>query len=89
VEVDVLSEGLLVVNDAFWPGWVARIDGREAPIFPANVIARGVIVPAGRHIVTMAYEPPELRVGLMLSLAGIAVSAGIALFEERRRRRTR
>jgi hypothetical protein len=89
VEVDALSEGLLVVNDAFWPGWVARIDGREAPIVPVNVIARGVILPAGRHVVTMDYEPRELRVGFALSLTGIIVSAGIALFEERRRRRTR
>jgi hypothetical protein len=88
IEVEAFSEGLLVVNDAWWPGWVARIDGREAPILPVNVVARGVVVPAGRHVVTMAYDPPEVRVGLAVSSAGLLAAVGLVLRDLRRRRPT-
>jgi hypothetical protein len=89
VEVDALDDALLVINDAWWPGWVARIDGREVPILPANVIARGVVVPAGRHVLTMDYEPPELRLGLLLSALGILAGLALVALESRRRRATR
>ncbi len=83
LEVDAFSEGLLVVNDAFWPGWVARIDGREVPLLASNVIARGVVVPAGRHVVTMDYEPFELRAGFALSSLGALVLAALIAIEAR------
>jgi hypothetical protein len=86
VEVDVAGDGLLVVNDAFWPGWVARVDGREAPILATNVIARGVVVPAGKHVVTTEYEPPEVRAGIVLSLLGLAACVALGAHEAWRRR---
>jgi hypothetical protein len=87
LEVDVAEPGLLVVNDAFAPGWVARVDGTETSILAANVLARGVVVPAGRHAVTMSYEPREVRVGLAVSLLALAACAALAALEVCRRRR--
>jgi hypothetical protein len=84
VEVDALEEGLLVVNDAWWPGWTARVDGRAAPVLATNVISRGVVVPQGRHVVTMEYAPPELAAGAALSLLGVAACAALAAVEARR-----
>jgi hypothetical protein len=86
VQFEADAGGLLVVNDAFWPGWTARIDGREAPMLPTNVIARGVEVPAGRHTLTMSYEPPGLRVGCLLSVLGLLACSALAAREARRRR---
>jgi hypothetical protein len=88
VEVDAFAEGLLVVNDAFWPGWVARVDGREAPILAANVLARGVVIPEGRHTLTMDYEPPELRWGLALTALGVLVCGALVAPSRRRRDRS-
>jgi hypothetical protein len=86
LEVEVAEAGLLVVNDAFWPGWVARVDGEEAPILATNLLARGVVVPAGRHAVTMDYEPAEAHAGIAVTLLGLAACAGLVAFEARRRR---
>jgi len=31
IEAESPGDGLLVVNDAHWPGWQARVDGRPSP----------------------------------------------------------
>jgi hypothetical protein len=86
VEVEALADGLLVVNDAFWPGWVARVDGRETAILAVDLVARGVVVPAGRHAVTMEYAPPAVSAGIALSLLGLAACGALVALEAHRRR---
>lgn len=78
--------GLLVVNDAFAPGWSATVDGRPAETLRANYLARGVWVGEGAHAVTFAYRTPWLREGLLVALLGGAVLAG---WEGARRLRAR
>jgi hypothetical protein len=71
IEAEADGPALLVVQDAFWPGWRASIDGRPAPILAADFLVRGVPFPAGRHRLEMTYDPPEVRVGLALSGLGL------------------
>lgn len=48
---------LLMNSDTWYPGWRARIDGKEVPIHRANYMFRGVFVPAGEHTVEFDYWP--------------------------------
>jgi hypothetical protein len=48
---------LLIVNDLFFPGWRAFVDGTEAPILAANVVMRAVPVPPAGKTVVMVYQP--------------------------------
>jgi len=64
----------LILNDTYYPGWIAAVDGRRTPIQPANVTFRAVPVAAGRHQVTFKYEPASIRFGLLLALLGVAVA---------------
>ena len=73
---ETTADATLIVNDAFWPGWRAWIDGKETGIFPADVLVRAVYWPAGRHSLVMRYDPPEVRVGEWLSVAGFAALIG-------------
>ncbi|NTX38254.1 YfhO family protein [Myxococcus sp. CA033] len=66
VDVEASEAAVLVVNDAFQPGWTAMVDGSEVPILPANVAVRAVAVPAGQHRVEMLYRTPGLRAGLLV-----------------------
>ncbi|MCE7960687.1 MAG: hypothetical protein DYH06_22535, partial [Acidobacteria bacterium ACB2] len=54
---DVEGAAFLLVADAFGPGWRALVDGREAPLLPANLAFRAVPVPGGRHRVEIVYRP--------------------------------
>jgi uncharacterized membrane protein YfhO len=78
LEVATEQPALLVVSEIYYPaGWVARIDGGETPIYPVNTILRGVMVPPGRHTVTLDFEPADLRLGRWISrLALLAVILG-------------
>lgn len=62
------ADGILVLADTYYPGWVARIDGKETPIYAANITQRAVILPKGTHAVTFTYEPTSVRTGRLISL---------------------
>jgi hypothetical protein len=63
---------LLVLADAYVPGWVASVDGEPAEIHRANIGFRAVAVPAGQHVVEFRYRPRSVRIGFAVSMAGLA-----------------
>lgn len=65
--------GLVVLSDAYYPGWTAYIDDQKRPIYPTNLAMRGVFVEAGQHTLRFAYEPRSLRVGLGVSLGFLLI----------------
>jgi uncharacterized membrane protein YfhO len=76
---------LLVLSDVHYPGWKARVDGREVPMERVNYLLRGVMVPAGTHRVEFVYEPASWRAGWIISLlALIAILAATAIGWRRR-----
>lgn len=66
---EVPEEGFLLLNDIFYPGWEATIDGKPAPIFRVNAIFRGVQVSEGTHRVELVFRPNYLLIGGGGSLA--------------------
>lgn len=64
------KDAVLVTADTYYPGWEATIDGRQAEIIPVNVIHRGVVVPAGEHVIRMVYVPRVFYWGLLLAVMG-------------------
>ncbi|MCS7001250.1 MAG: YfhO family protein, partial [Dehalococcoidia bacterium] len=62
----------LVVTDTYYPGWRARVNGVETPIHRANYLFRGIVIPAGEHVVEFTYEPPLFWLGFQITL-GVAV----------------
>ncbi|MEK7214659.1 MAG: YfhO family protein, partial [Chloroflexota bacterium] len=86
VEVES-SGGLLVLSDAYYPGWVARVEGRIMPIVPANAAFRGVPVPPGRVRVEFSYEPESVRLGISITVVALAVLgilSGLVFLKPRR-----
>jgi hypothetical protein len=85
IEAEADGDSTLVINDAWWPGWTATVDGLGVTIFRADALVRAVRWPAGRHVLEMRYRPPEARWGLLVSALGVALVAAGA-FSLRRRR---
>lgn len=82
ITAESTGEALLVINDAYWPGWEARIDGRAVPVWPADVLVRAVPWPAGRHVLEMRYRPPEVTWGLALTGIGLLACLPLLVFRQ-------
>ncbi len=81
--------GLVVLNDNLTPGWSVTVDGRDARPVRVNDLMRGVVVDSGAHTVEWRYRVPGLRVGLVLTLLGLAGLVALAAWDRRTRARRR
>jgi hypothetical protein len=79
VEAVASHRGHLVIQDAYAPGWTARLDGSSVPLLRANGAFRAIALPPGRHEIECRYLPASLTWGVGLSfclaLATLAVIA--------------
>ncbi len=80
IKADLACDGMVILSDAFYPGWRARVDHRPAEIFQVNGAMRGVAVPRGAHTLTMRYRPVSVYLGAALTLAAILGAILLAVF---------
>lgn len=68
ISVNTPQAGVLVLADAYYPGWQATINGDPTPIYQTNQTQRGIFVPSGNHTIEFHFRPTylSLAVGLML-----------------------
>lgn len=83
------SPAFVVLNDTNFPGWTASIDGREAKLLAANYLFRGIVVPAGTHVIEYRYSPRSYALGVLISVISLLVAAGMWLIESLTNWRTR
>jgi hypothetical protein len=69
------AAAVLVLAEQYFPGWRAEIDGHETAIFRADLLGRGVLVPAGDHRVRFYFEVPSVALGARVSLSALAILA--------------
>ena len=86
IDADTNHPSLLVLNDSDYPGWKAYVDGRQARVYPANYMFRGVLLTPGKHMVRFAYEPASFVTGAVLSGIGLLCLAAFVLWSLRRSR---
>ncbi len=80
ISANATHRSLLVLSDLSYPGWGAKVDGHPVALQRVDYLLRGVVLPAGRHTVTMAYSPVSWRAGWMVSvLSALALVATAAL----------
>jgi Bacterial membrane protein YfhO len=77
----------LVVTDSWHDGWSATVDGRDAPVVPANYAQRAVKITSGTHSVRFEYEPSSFRLGSVVSATALAVVLGGLALSLRKRSR--
>lgn len=89
LDVTASRPALLVLSQAWLPGWSASVSGRPAPVLRADGVLQGVPVPAGNHRVVLRYVPPGFRLGATISLVTLLLALGGIFVERRRARRSR
>lgn len=65
------TDGYFVQSTLYYPGWIARLNGKRVEIYPANLTGMSIYLPKGTHTVSFSFEPKTVWYGLWLSLAGI------------------
>ncbi len=73
IALDGVSKGILVLADAFFPGWKAAIDGKPARVIAVDLLYRGVEIPEGAQEVVFEYDPPLVKAGGIVSAIGLAI----------------
>ena len=74
VDVSTANGGYVVLSEAQYPGWRARIDGAIVPVQKADVMFQGVAVPAGRHTVVFELASTTMRAGIAISALAVAIA---------------
>ncbi len=74
VQTDSAGAGVLVVSEAYFPGWQATLDGRPTPVLRADGALLAVGVPSGAHSVALLFRPPVLLIGGVISLAALLLA---------------
>jgi hypothetical protein len=76
VESRSASASFLVVADAAYPGWTARVDGQPAPILVTDYAFRGLPLAPGHHRIEFVYRPLSVALGGAMTLV---VGTGLLL----------
>lgn len=66
-EADLAGEGYLVVSQAYYPGWQAKVDGTSAIYEKADYTFGAVFLPAGKHHLTLEFSPFSQTLGAIAS----------------------
>ncbi|MBL8022307.1 MAG: YfhO family protein [Leptospirales bacterium] len=83
LRVDVKGDSFLVLNDKFYPGWKCTVNGKETPIYAANLLFRAVRLSPGINDVEFHYKPNWLQATLILSTSGYLFILGVIAFHLR------
>ena len=83
--VEATGNMLMVLNDRYYPGWRAAVDGEEVPILRANGTFRAVAVPPGVSEIEFRFAPVSVLWGAWISFAGLAALTIAALPMGKRR----
>jgi uncharacterized membrane protein len=72
-EYNLTTEALTVFSEVFYPeGWDAWLDGdrsQSVDVFRADWVLRAAVLPAGKHELTMRFEPQTIRGSVAISRA--------------------
>lgn len=78
VEVSGPRPSVLVVAESYFPGWKAKVDGKQVPVVEADGAFLGVPVGSGSHEVELRYHRPAAA-GLGQWITGLTILASLAL----------
>ncbi|HEX9016231.1 MAG TPA: YfhO family protein, partial [Chloroflexota bacterium] len=79
VRASAKDDGYLVLADSYFPGWAARVDGKESPIERVDFAFRGVFLPKGEHTVVFEYAPATFRTGAAITVLSLLMLCGALL----------
>lgn len=73
-------EGILVLTDTYYPGWMATIDDKKTEIYRVNIFQKGIRLPEGSHIIRFSYHSASFEYGKLITIVtAIIIASGVFL----------
>lgn len=85
IEAQARGRSLLVISEIFYPGWRARVNGQEVPLYRVDYALRGIILEAGVQRVELIYQPLTFYLGAAISLVTWLLISSLLLWRFLRR----
>jgi hypothetical protein len=73
IHVKSAQPAILILSDAYYPGWNAYINGSKVQILRANYAFRAVDIPSGGSVVEFKYEPLSFRLGAAITIIALVI----------------
>ena len=67
IHVRTGEASILVLSEAYYPGWAVYVDGRSESVLRVDYAFKGVLLTPGEHQVDFAFESRTVRAGLAFS----------------------
>lgn len=77
------SDGILIVNDAYYPGWKAYVDNKPSEVLITNYAFKGVYLPGGEHVVEFIFDPSSFHWGLSISVITVLILLSLGIFRRK------
>lgn len=74
ISVEAESDCMFLFQDTYYPGWEALVNGAPVPILKTDLGIRALELESGTHRVEMKFAPRSLRIGILLSAAGVLLT---------------
>lgn len=72
-DISLDKEKLLCLNIPYSDGWKLKVDGKEMRLKKVNYMNSGVVLKTGKHKIELTYCTPGVKIGLLLTIAGILI----------------
>lgn len=76
IQASMDSNGFLLLNDTWYPGWKAFVDKKETEIYRANFIFRAIALTKGKHKIEFIYTPTSFNQGCWISISCLILIVG-------------
>ena len=69
--VDSTADSILILSQAYYPGWQVEIDGHSADLLRADAMFQGVAVGRGHHTVRFTFRSASICIGAIVSMLSL------------------
>ena len=66
-------------SEIWHPYWRAYIDNKQVPIYRADAMLRGIVIPKGRHTIELKYISNTVKIGQIVSIIGLLLTLIIGI----------
>lgn len=73
LDVENSCSSFLSSSEVYYPGWKARLNGKNTKVFLSNFAFRSIYVPRGKHRVEFYYNPYIFYIGGIISVSAVII----------------